>query len=306
MRYRRSVYRKKRIKATVISIIIGVLVLILIFAVIGNSVGNKVDENISNRKNSTTDSSQTEHADIKSVLSFPVPLSADGSKLSARLAQAASKGYTEVCFTLSDSEGTAHYSSPFLQEAGRQSYGIDLWKLEEAVKLCSSNGLYSTGIIYLYDLKSDSDLTRAAAIGFYSAQISEALRSGINDILLTVPDTLSTDNYGELAELADEVHRLCPSGNIGISLSPEIYSDASDIADTLWKHFDYLAVDVYSTDGGDTLEYLNEKLGSMLYYLLRYEVRVLVPYTDDTELSESIIGAVKSFGAQNIQIMQNQ
>ena len=72
----------------------------------------------------------------------------------------------------------------------------------------------------------------------------------------------------------------------------------------LWNAFDYLAADLsVPTEGADAANYVSEKLGSMLYYLLRHNVRVLVPYTDDATLNERIVSAVTSNGSQNIQIM---
>ena len=41
----------------------------------------------------------------------------------------------------------------------------------------------------------------------------------------------------------------------------------------------------------------------MLYYLLRYNMRALVPSTQDTALAEKIVEAIKSNGSQNIQFM---
>lgn len=303
MRYRRSVYRKKRIKIAIISTVCAVAVLVLLFTVIGNALGDKVDENVSKRKSSATSKQETVHAEVKSVRSFPVPLSADNSKLSTRLARTVENGYTDVCFDLNTADGALLYSSPISQSLGKQSTELELWKLEDAIKLCDDNGLYVTGTLRLNDFHNDDDLARSAALGYYAAQAAEVLRAGVDDVLLYVGE-IPVERYAELVGLAEDIHRLCPSAHIGISLPASVYSSYPDTVDMLWTAFDYLAADLsVPTDGVDAADYVNEKLGSMLYYLLRHNVRVLVPYTDDVSLTERIAAAVTSNGSQNIQIM---
>lgn len=304
MRYRRSVYRKKRIKATVIVTVSAIALLTLLFAIIGNALGKKVDDSISKRKNTSVTSSE-EHAELESVRAYPVPLSADGSTLSSRLAQASQKGYAAVCLELNSKNGSLLYSSPLSQALGRQDGSNSLRTLENIVKLCGENGLYSVGIIHLKEFNTDDDLARAAAIGYYSALASEALRAGMDDVLLYIEE-MPSERYGELKTLADEVHRLCPTGHVGLSLPASAFSasDSDSIADSMWSAFDYLAADLsHPTEGEDAASYVSDKLGGMLYYLLRFNVRVIVPYTDDASLAERITAAVTSNGSENILIM---
>lgn len=304
MRYRRSVYRKKRIKAVIIVTVSAIAVLTLLFAIIGNALGKKVDAGIEKRKNPSS-TPTAEHAELDSVHAYPVPISADGSTLASRLAQAAKKGYSAVCLELNSKDGTLLYSSPLSQSLGRQNASTGLRTLDSAAKLCSENGLYSVGIIYLKDFNTDDDLARTAAIGYYSALAAEALRAGTDDVLLYV-SKVPSEYYAELKTLADEVHRLCPTGHIGISLPTEAFSASENdsLADSMWSAFDYLAADFSQpTDGEDAASYVSSQLGSMLYYLLRFNVRVIVPYTDDSSLAERITAAVTSNGSHNILIM---
>lgn len=303
MRYRRSVYRKKRIKIIVISSLCAIAVLVLLFMIIGNALGDKVEENVTKRSDKNTAAEQKEHADVKSVVSYPVPLSSSDSKLSTRLSRISADGYSAVCFDLDSPDGTLLYSSPISQTLGKQSSGGDLWKLEDAVKLCKDNGLYATGIVHIRDFNNDDDLARSAALGYYAAQISEALRAGVDEVLIFAKD-VPIDRYSELLGLAQEVHRLCPDGIVGISLPSSVYSEAYGTADMLWAEFDYLAVDAsVPPEGTDAADHVSNCLGSMLYYLLRYNVRVLVPLTEDTALYDRIVDAVTSNGSNNIQIM---
>lgn len=304
MRYRRSVYRKKRIKVGIIVTVSVIAVLTLLFAVIGNALGKKADEGISQRKNTSVTSAE-EHAELADVHAYPVPISADGSTLSSRLAQALKNGYTAVCLELNSRDGTLLYSSPLAQSLGRQDSSNSLRTLENVTKLCGESGLYSVGIVHLKELEADDDLARAAAVGYYSALVSEALRAGMDDVLLYIGE-IPSERYAELKTLADEVHRLCPEGHVGLSLPASGFSasDGECLADSMWSAFDYLAADLSQpTDGEDAATYVSSQLGSMLYYLLRFNVRVIVPYTDDTSLAERITAAVTSNGSENILIM---
>ena len=48
----------------------------------------------------------------------------------------------------------------------------------------------------------------------------------------------------------------------------------------------------------------NKTLGGMLYYLLRYDMRVLVPYSSVSDEMAKILDTVSKNGSQNIQIIQ--
>lgn len=302
MRYRRSVYRKKRIKI-IVSVTASVLLLIVIlFVIVGNSLGNKVEEYTSKRSSKATETEQTVHASVSSVNAYPVPLSAENSKLSTRLAKAAANGYTQVCFELDSADGALLYSSPIAQSLGKQPSGLELWKLDDVAKLCDDSGLYAIGIVHLSDFYKNDDLARSAAMGYYAAQVAEALRSGVDDVLIYVGN-IPTERYTEVSELAKQIRRLCPDGSIGISLPAYVYADSNTV-DRLWEAFDYLAVDLSVPDDGvDAADHVGNSLGNMLYYLLRYNVRVLVPYTDDADLAARITQAVTANGSNNIQIM---
>ncbi len=306
IKYRRSVYRKNNIKIIIITSLVAIIVTVLLFVIIGNIIGNKVEENISKRNEKNTQSEQTEHTLIKSVKSYPVMLSDENSKLSSRLSNITKNGYTDVSFKLNSSEGVLLYASPVAQSLGRQSSGVNLWSLEEAIQLCKENGLYSTGIIHLSDFYTDDDLARTVSLGYYSAQIAEALRSGIDDILIFAKD-IPIEQYYELSGLAKEIHRLCPEGKIGLSLPSSVFSNQefSETVDAVWNSFDYLAVDLSVVpDDTTVIDYVNDNLGSMLYYLLRYNIRVLVPYSDDLSVISVITDTVTSNGTQNIQFIQ--
>ena len=94
---------------------------------------------------------------------------------------------------------------------------------------------------------------------------------------------------------------------MGISLPSEVLSGEQNetLVASIWGAFDYLAVDLYSTLNyeGDIAGEVGAKLGTMLYHLLRYNVRALVPSVADDALAASIHETALSNGVKSIQIM---
>ena len=306
-RYRSGVYRKKRIQI-ILATACGVLAVTFITLVIlGNILGNKVEQSLADRPPSSAESQPFVHGEIRKVKAYPTPLFVEGtSQLSNRVKSTAAKGYTDACFELDSADGTVFYRSDVAISLGYQEQSTDMRKLPDAVKLFKDNGLYTVGIMRMSEFSSDNDLKRTAAMGYYSARAAEALRAGVDDVLLC-PGDIPAEQYIELIELADEVHRLCPDGSIGIAIFPSILKNEenSELIDKLWRAFDYLAADVSSPADANTdaAEYVSSELGSMLYFLLRYELRVLAPSVTTDADAQRIIDAVKQSGSQNVMIM---
>ena len=307
LRYRRSVYRKKRIKTAIITSVISLAVIALLFVIIGNAVGNKVEENVTNRRNTSAEAQQSEHAQIRSVKAFPITLFDESSTLASRLKIATDGGYREICFDLDMPDGTLLYSSDVALTLGKQASNTELWSLSDAVEQFKSRELYTIGVTHLAEMSSEDDLMRASASGYYASLIAEALRSGVDEVLIHAGE-VPRERYGEFILLANEVHRLCPKGGVvGLSLPIGVLSDAdaSELIDGLWGAFDYLAADLTGAgaDGQSVPDAVSSSLGGMLYYLLRYNVRVLVPYSDDPNVLAATVDAVSASGSQNVQIM---
>ena len=305
-RYRSGVYRKQRIQI-ILATAFGVLAVTFIaLVIIGNILGNKVEQGMAERNPASSENQQFVHGEIRKVKAFPTPLYVEGtSQLSSRVKSTAAKGYTDACFELDSADGTVFYRSDVAISLGYQDQGTDMRKLPDAVKMFKDNGLYTVGIMRLSEFTSGNDLQRAAAMGYYSARAAEALRAGVDDVLIC-PGDIPAEQYIELIELAQEVHRLCPDGNIGIAISPSILKseENSELIDKLWRAFDYLAADVsFPAADTDIAEHISSELGSMLYFLLRYELRVLAPNVTNDADAQRIIDAVKQSGSQNVMIM---
>ncbi len=307
--YRRRTYRKNRIKLIlgVVAIVLATVFIALVIA--GNVIGDKVENNVVKRNPKKDQTEALPHSEVKRVLAYPVPIYVEGSSLLAtRIKNASDEGYSDACFFLDDAGGALSYNSKVAISLGKHESKSDMPSLEKATSAFKDKDMYSIGMTHLSEFRSDDDLTRSAAIGYYSALLAEALRSGVDDVMLFVGE-IPTERYGELCELAKDVHRLCPDGKIGLALPVTVLSDQgnAELLDGLWDCFDYLAADLThleATEGQSIADATDATLGSMLYYLLRYDMRVLIPYVNDTEQLTQIIEAVKQSGTENIQIIQ--
>ncbi len=304
MRYRKSIYRRNRIKSVIVIAAICIALTLVLFLILGNLLKDRSD-NIAQKEEIMTGEDTPIHKAVRSVNAIPVALSDSTSKLSTRVLSAKNSGYSDICFMLDDKGGTLLYSSALAQELGKQAVGVDLWTMSGASKIFRDNGMYAIGVTHIKDFSNENDLARTAAIGYHSALIAEALLSEIDDVIIFTGE-LTADRYSELITLANEVHRLCPDGVLGLSLPPILYSSEFDpLLAELWNAFDYLAIDLTVLPEGQTdiTSYVDSSLGGMLYYLLRYDVRVLIPSTADSNISASLIALIKAKGTSNIQIM---
>ena len=306
MRYRRSVYRKRKIRIIVITTLCVIAALALLFIVIGNILGNKVAQR-ANDGSSKDKVTEVPHVTVKDVNAVSVLLEASGSTLDRRVSNAVSSGHTDLCFNIYGENGALLYVSPTAQALGKQADVTGLRTLDNIVKIFAENGAYSIAILDATELESDNDLTRSAAIGYYAALSAELLRAGVNEVLISV-GSIPLEQYGELITLSSEIHSLSPTkGLVGVSLPSDVFAGEQNeaLVASLWGAFDYLAVDLYSTLNyeGDIAGEIGAKLGSMLYHLLRYNVRALVPDVEDTALAASINETALSNGVKSIQIM---
>ena len=312
MRYRRSVYRRKRIKNAVIIAACALLVSVITVIIIGNALGNKVAQNNGDNMQSDTGNSSASKQ-VKLLNAAPVALSESGTTLQSRLYSASRNGYEDVCFNLDTKSGTLYYVSRVAQSLGKQSSDTsDLRSLDNIAGLLDTYELYGCAIAHVGEFDSDDDLIRASAIGYHASQISEVLRAGIDDVLV-YPDTDTPEHYRELIRLATEVRRLTDKGVIGIALPPSLLTDFSNLDHKqliyeLSESFDYVAADLSTVSaidgesvGADV--YVDTMLGHMQSYALQYSMRILVPFTDDSALAASIQASVKSRGVNNVQIM---
>lgn len=287
MRYRRSVYRRRRIRIAVIASVCAIVALALAFVIIGNVLASRTTPSDDGKEDGDGTETGTLEASGRSVSSLFVPLALDGSSLGERLASAEARGYSDVCFALDTENGYLYYKSDIAASLGKQKNAVsDLRTLSSIISLTSARSLYTTGVTYVPDMRSNDDLVRSAAIGYHAALITEAIREGVDDVLV-MPGELDEQRYEELIRLADEVHRLEEDAYVGLALPASVFAseDASNLIYTLAQSYDFLAVRIDAeTD-----------MSGLLFYFLGYNVRAIVP---DADTADAVSGYT-----QNIQIM---
>lgn len=306
--YKKRAYRRRKIKYIIVISLIVILALFVVFLVVGSILDRKVEstlasiDELNGESKPSQDTSDTPHGVPESVYVEATYLSAQGSTLDARLSAIKANGSKAACFALDGKDGELLYLSPTAQKLGYQSADTELWHLENAIAKFDENGLHSVGITYCSELDDDNDLKRSAAIGYHAALIAEALRAGVDEVLIIAPSN-APERLSELIRLADEVHRLVPDGKVGISLSyplPEYPNATEEFSDKLltelWGSFDFFALDVCS-DGAE-VSVTETRLGELLYYILRYNMRILIP-SGNTALAE----ACEQRGFDNVQFM---
>jgi hypothetical protein len=138
------------------------------------------------------------------------------------------------------------------------------------------------------DMKKEPSVRLKPASGYISREFS-------NDELLYTP-TMNDFRTHDGIDI---------TGDIGSPVSAFADAQNATVIDELWNAFDYFAADLTHCTGGevDAAEQISGELGQMLYYLLRYNARVLLPYPPNTDELSSIISAVNDSGSENIQIM---
>ncbi len=306
MQYRRSVYRKKRIKLILTIAAVSAVVIALLLVIIGNALGDKVE----NRKESDTDADVSDtvaqRREVKDVRASGVALNEEGSMLSSRFASVA-RSYDDACFYLDTADGKLLYVSSVASELGKQINGAsDMRTASSIADLARSRELYTIGIMHVTDMNDDSPLIRSAVSGYYAARAAEALQGGIDDVMIYA-DALDDEIYQELILMAEQIHRLSDDGVVGLSLPLSVFTDSDSAAliDKLWYAFDYLAADLTDGDGkeADAATRVGEELSGMLYHLLRYNVRVLVPAASDAAEAEAIASAAEQSGAKSLVFM---
>lgn len=159
------------------------------------------------------------------------------------------------------------------------------------------SGIYLSGVFTLTSLSEQDDLVRFEALSEDCVTLSEALRAGLREVVILVPE-LSAEHVEDLKALLADVRRLVPDACVGLALPHEFLSEENAaVIDDLAKHFSLLAADV------SRAENLNTALEEDLYLLLRYSMRVLLPSSGSEEAQESLLQSVRSHSIQNIQFL---
>ena len=302
LRYRKSVYRRRRAKAVLIVSAIVLGILLVAFLLIGSMFSDKLEDS-----ETPTDTTAQSNATLPSYPFERVPhvkaplLSLEGAPTTIyrQMDTLVAAGNTALTVPMTDDNGMLLYHSSQAISGGYAIAGTSSLSLSELSELAHANGVRLCGAYVLKAAAEENNLTRSVLLAESAAVISEAFLAGIDDIVIIVP-TLPTERQAELVRFAESIRSFAQNAVIGLSLpEAEINSPDAKRIDALAKSFDYLALDLRHEDAEDPVLFAEERMSTMLYYLLRYEMRVMIPALSDEEMQAKLITAVESESIDN-------
>lgn len=306
--YRRGSFGRRKLKTIIIISVSALLVLALLFLVIGNLLNNKTsgsrddDDDIPPGKTTVTENT---HVKVKDINAYPVLL--DGltqSGLGTEVSRLLSQNITAVSLSLCGSGGELLYNSQVAQRFGYQSASSGKISLQAVADRLSSNNIYVSGCLDITSFSEENDVSRSVLLSYEAAIACEAYRAGLNDIVLRCR-ALSVDGADELTRLVGNIKNVESRVVVGFALTPELLGseNSAELVAKLWEEFDFLALDLSALPVDENLpSAVGEALDATLYYTLRYGMRVLLPYTEDTDIAEKLRSAVQDRSISNWQI----
>ncbi len=304
-RYRRQVYRRRRIRMILILSALLVLLLVIGFLILGNLLKKDQEPTDDSEPTETEETVTDRKVSLPSALMARYTLleTTDSSTLSGRLRSLQQANATGASVPMNRPDGAMLYRSSVAASLGS---GSDVYSVTvtQAVKQAKDYGLRLCGIWYLSAPDGDNDLLYSVERAETAAILAEALRAGMDDILLIAP-TLDKDAIPELTLLAEEVRRLAPEGALGFCLSEPILEDKkADVwVDDLANAFDFLAINAADFGAEDPVAHVESVASGHLDGLLRYRMRLLLPVVEDSALEDAIIAAAKQYSAKSWQMV---
>ncbi len=301
MQYRKSIYRKKRIKAIVILSALALAVLFVLFLIIGTALHNKTSEDSQSKGSNKDKASSTEAAtdtlpEAKAIGGYALPLLLDGSNFSERLA-AIPNDAGAVCIALNSTDGTLLYRSALSTELSYLKYASDASNISNAMSRIKERELYASALLYVPSFAEENDLLRDVYLTSWCSVAVEALRAGAGDCLL-VPRSVDKEDVEKICTIAELIHEIEPQAVIGCLLPESVISAENNevLVARLDKCFNYLALDTtdYKADE-DVNAYVEARISQMQMQLIYYKMRVLLPYSSDSQTQQEYIGIAKKY-----------
>ncbi len=302
--YRKSIYRKRNIKTTVIIFVSVLVILFALLLIVGTVLYNKTKPS-ENKENSTEDTLAEDNPlfAAPSIKAYALPLLESSSNFSSRL-NAVNDDAGAVCINLNTSDGVINYTSNIASKVSSFNIAPYASSLSNALDGINAKGFYTSALIYLTALSGDNDLLEEVELSVYASLACEAIREGVGDILFLMP-SFDADDADKLCMFADRIHLIEKNAIIGIAISSEMLNDENStlLIDTLNKHFNYLCLDVSNYGDRDALEYVEEEIADNQGDLMYYNMRALLPFSSDKELQEKYIEAAEKNYINNWQIL---
>ncbi len=307
-KYRRSIYKRQRISTVIISVSATLAIVLITLLIVGNVLHNQSKKRHENKKSDDTiqeiDGTYTPFD--KNANAYSVLLQTDDTTVfKDRIQALTSSQITDVSIPLNTKDGTLRYSSEVSKQLGFSSNATV--KLEDACASAKDLGVYLSGSYYLNAFAIEDTLLRSVELSKASAIIAEALTVGVDDVVV-ISTELKYEHVDEIIRFVEDIRILSNGkGHIGITLTDNILEQAnvSDIIRNLDKSIDFLAVDASLYGEEKPTEYVDAKINSKANFeIRRYNMRILLPFVEDSETQSEIVDIVDKNGIKNFQIIR--
>ncbi len=311
VRYRRNSYAKKRIKVIAIISCIAVAALVVVLLIVGGLLKEKTDRDKLEDMNKESDVQNNieEHIRVESVKGYGVSLSgATSNSLADKVTAISKSGGNGLSFLARDDNGKELYSSSVAKSMGKQS-GDGYVTINTITSRAAYRGYNTSAIVDVTAFNKKDDIERSVLLAYDAAVCAELCRGGIDDVIIRLDGTdISENNIDELVRFAESVKAIEEDSVIGIALTRKMLesSSAEVLVARLWEKYDLLALDISSDfkDDGDPYEYAYEnvsgKENQIFFYVLRHNMRVLLPELDDASVKK-MAEAISDKGHNNWQ-----
>ncbi|MBR4013157.1 MAG: hypothetical protein IKJ00_02570 [Clostridia bacterium] len=303
MQYRRSIYKKHRIRVIIITSAVVLALLAILFLIIGNILFDKANED-ENESLQTTAPQTNDSIPADSVRQIKATAISLESSLNSTLDSAKAGGFNAVSVMLNTSDGKLTHYSDIAKRLKYESFNDVKTSVSKLMESAKDRSLYVSGIYYVSAFSESDELARSVYIAELASVISESLLAGLDEVILLAPD-ITEEQCAEVTHLISEIRAFVPDAVIGFAL-PEslVESNNSNLIDDLARQISFLALDITKYGEADPTAFAEARITPMLYSLLRYKMRVMIPFFEESEKQSSIISTVESAGISNWQIVK--
>ena len=288
--YRRNTYKKRKLRNILIISAICLLVLFLLFVIFGNLLNNKLELERVSKDNAQTPAVPIGNTVSYTIEAYPVNLNPD-TDFSERMYELSNRGIRSASLNLSDPQGKLLIYSDIAASLGYQNKDDSLVDLSSVISKAKYYNIFSSAIFELQFLSENDAKHRAVVLAYESALAAEIIEKGANEVIVRATGADAT-NTNLLIDFADSVKSINDSVVLGVALPVDFFfaESAAENISKLAESFDILGIDVSDipNDDKDTLEYIESTFAAsdLKYYVLRYNMRVLLPQISDEQDEE--------------------
>lgn len=296
----RPARRRRGISPLVVIISVALAALLILFIILGNLLNKKTQTppKITTGITTGTESPKPVPLSYKCVL---LDIEGEGaSQTQSNITKLANNGAGALSVKAKGADKTLLYSSTVAKSFGKST--ASSLEMSTLVSRAKGQGMHVSVYFPLEFPSVENADIRLAMLGYESALVSELFASGVDDVVISSSD-IKLENIDELCRFAANVKSVNENVNLGIALNSELYAatDSALAIDKLLEVYDILGLDLSKAPTEDTAKYIERALSGNLYYILRYNARVIVPSLADAAASAAIGEVISSNSITNYQ-----